>query len=213
VLTRCHCVPCCACVTLSLPGSVRGGLSSDSKSTDNHVPPVFIRLDFHISACWLPGPRLFGKLSKMRRLQQLLNLQPALARGFSAQGTAARAGEVRWSCIGVRCLVAGAGETEEPTCSVCPVDCKTQSILPIDSSSRGPKGVLDVPARLLMVESHLLQPSMQPPSWNRSSVTQPCWHFHHQDCLIIGSALQGPGPANAHPRVLAAMSLPLLGHM
>lgn len=25
--------------------------------------------------------------------------------------------------------------------------------------------------------------------------------------------LMGPGPANAHPRVLAAQSLPLLGHM
>mmetsp|Transcript_19465 Transcript_19465/g.49517 ORF Transcript_19465/g.49517 Transcript_19465/m.49517 type:complete len:419 (-) Transcript_19465:650-1906(-) len=42
-----------------------------------------------------------------------------------------------------------------------------------DNSSRGPKGVMEVPSRLLM----------------------------------------GPGPANAHPRVLAAMSLPLLGHM
>ena len=25
--------------------------------------------------------------------------------------------------------------------------------------------------------------------------------------------LMGPGPANAHPRILAAQSLPLLGHM
>jgi hypothetical protein len=44
---------------------------------------------------------------------------------------------------------------------------------PVDASSQGPVGVMDVPSRLLM----------------------------------------GPGPANAHPRVLSAMSLPLLGHM
>lgn len=25
--------------------------------------------------------------------------------------------------------------------------------------------------------------------------------------------LMGPGPANAHPRILAAQTLPLLGHM
>ncbi len=43
----------------------------------------------------------------------------------------------------------------------------------VSAAHRGPSGVMDVPARLLM----------------------------------------GPGPANAHPRVLASMALPLLGHM
>ncbi|KAJ9506335.1 pyridoxal phosphate-dependent transferase [Haematococcus lacustris] len=48
-----------------------------------------------------------------------------------------------------------------------------ETVVAISNAHRGPSGVLDVPARLLM----------------------------------------GPGPANAHPRVLAAQTLPLLGHM
>lgn len=150
----------------------------------------------------------------MRRLKQLLSLQPALARGFAGQTTAARAGEVRWGCIGVNCIGTDAGAAEKAYLLVtCLISiCQTQTILPIDSSSRGPKGVLDVPSRLLMVEFPLLQPSMQPPRFKQILVTQLLWPCSL--CLLaIGYGLQGPGPANAHPRVLAAMSLPLLGHM
>jgi alanine-glyoxylate transaminase/serine-glyoxylate transaminase/serine-pyruvate transaminase len=33
------------------------------------------------------------------------------------------------------------------------------------------------------------------------------------DLQVPARLLMGPGPGNAHPRVLAAQSLPLLGHM
>ena len=44
-------------------------------------------------------------------------------------------------------------------------------------------------------------------SWWQLSEQQ---HWHLQ---VPSRTLMGPGPSNAHPRVLTAQALPLLGHM